>query len=65
MIAFINTGSVLSLLFAAVVLGVLAVLLDRVNFPQRPFRAKQIQPSSEGPIRDRTGAHIVDVTEVE
>ena len=62
MLAFINTGSVTSLIIGAVILGVIAVLLDRLNFPQKPFRPKRIETDRRGgPTRDRTGAHIVDV----
>ncbi|MDH3302550.1 MAG: hypothetical protein OES24_18790 [Acidimicrobiia bacterium] len=61
MVEFINTSSVLSLVIGALVLGLIAVVLDRINFPQRPFRAKQIRTGAGGPSRDRTGAHIVDV----
>lgn len=60
-VGFINTSSVLSMVIGALVLGLIAVVLDRINFPQRPFRPKQIRTGSGGPSRDRTGAHIVDV----
>lgn len=63
MVAFINTSSVLSLVIGALVLGLIAVVLDRINFPQRPFRPKQIRTGGGGPSRDRTGAHIVDVVD--
>lgn len=59
--AFINTSSVVSLVIGALILGLIAVVLDRINFPQRPFRPKQIRTGGRGPTRDRTGAHIVDV----
>lgn len=61
MVEFINTSSVLSLVIGALVLGLIAVVLDRINFPQRPFRPKRIQTEAGGPARDRTGAHIVDL----
>ena len=62
MIGFIDTSSVTSLVIAAVILAVVAVVVDRLNFPQRPFRPKQIETGGRrGPSRDRTGAHIVDV----
>lgn len=48
------------LVFAALVLGLLAVVLDRVNFPQKPFQAKRIRTGAKGASRDRTGAHIID-----
>lgn len=63
MVDFVNTSSVLSLVIGALVLGLIAVVLDRINFPQRPFRPKQIRTGSAGPSRDRTGAHIVDVVD--
>lgn len=56
----INAGTVTWLVVAALVLGVLAVVLDRVNFPQKPFRPKRIQTGASGSSRDRTGAHIID-----
>ncbi len=59
---FINTSSVSSLIIGAVILAVIAVLLDRLNFPQKPFRPKRIETNRRsGATRDRTGAHIVDV----
>ena len=63
MVGFINTSSVISMVAGALVLGLIAVVLDRLNFPQRPFSPKQIRTGDGGPIRDRTGAHIVDVVE--
>jgi hypothetical protein len=63
MIGFINTNSVTSLIIAAVILAAIAVIVDRLNFPQKPFRPKRIETGGRrGPARDRTGAHIVDVT---
>ncbi len=57
----LNTDSILLLCAGALALAVIAVLLDRVNFPQRRFKAKQIRVAEKGPARDRTGAHIVDI----
>ncbi len=65
MVGFINTSSVMSLVLGAILLGLIALLLDRINFPQRPFRPKKIETGDRGPSRDRTGAHIVDVYEDE
>ena len=48
------------LVIGALLLGTLAVVLDRMNFPQKPFRPKRIQTPDHGASRDRTGAHIVD-----
>ena len=47
------------LVLGALSLGALAVVLDRVNFPQKKFRARSIVTEGQGPTRDRTGAHIV------
>lgn len=58
------TGNTVFLLCAAaLILALIAVLVDRLNFPQQRFRPKQIKPSERGPIRDRTGAHILDADE--
>ncbi len=54
-------GLVFTLLIGGILLAIISVLIDRVNFPQRPFRPKQLHPSSHGPDRDRTGAHVRDV----
>jgi hypothetical protein len=48
------------LVVGALILSLLAVVLDRVNFPQKPFRARQIVSDGSRAPRDRTGAHIVD-----
>ncbi len=58
------SGNTIFLLCAgALILAVIAVLVDRLNFPQARFRPKQIKPSEQYPTRDRTGAHILDVEE--
>lgn len=57
----LNNDSILMLCAGALLLALIAVVLDRVNFPQRRFRPKRIQISEHGAARDRTGAHIVDV----
>ena len=44
MIGFINTNSVTSLIIAAVILGAIAVIVDRLNFPQKPFRPRGSKP---------------------
>jgi hypothetical protein len=59
----IDAGTVTWLVIGALLLGALAVVIDRVNFPQKPFRPKRIEPGEAGAARDRTGAHIVDVSE--
>lgn len=49
------------LIGAAIVLGLIAVLIDRVNFPQKRFRPKAVDVDHRGrAARDRTGAHILD-----
>ena len=58
------TGNTIFLLCAAaLILAVIGVLVDRLNFPQARFRPKQIKPSEQYPTKDRTGAHILDVDE--
>lgn len=58
-----GAGTLTWLVLGALALSVLAVVLDRVNFPQRPFRPRGLDVT-RGPVaRDRTGAHIVDEIE--
>lgn len=57
----LDGNTILLLCAGAMVLALIAVLIDRLNFPQAKFRAKQIKPSEKGQTRDRTGAHILDV----
>lgn len=56
-----GVAGLFGLVIGALVLSVLAVLVDRLNFPQRPFKPRAV-PLSDGkePPRDRTGAHMVD-----
>ena len=56
-----GAAGLVGLVIGALVLSVLAVLVDRLNFPQRPFKPRTV-PMADGkePRRDRTGAHIVD-----
>lgn len=61
----IDAGSITWLVLGALILGAVAVVLDRVNFPQKPFRPKRIQTPRQGSSRDRTGAHIIDEDEDE
>lgn len=56
----ITAGTIVWLLIGSLILGGLAVVLDRVNFPQKPFRPRRIHTGSEGATRDRTGAHVID-----
>jgi hypothetical protein len=60
----IGSAGLLVLVFASLSLAALAVLIDRLNFPQRPFRARSV-PLIDGkvPRRDRTGAHVIDEDE--
>lgn len=60
-VALLDMFSVLALVLGALFLSLIAVLIDRINFPQRRFRPKQIRTGKRGAIRDRTGAHIVEV----
>jgi hypothetical protein len=56
----------IGLVLAALVLGVLAVVVDRLNFPQRPFRPRTVTTvDGREPPRDRTGAHVVVVDPAE
>ena len=59
----VNVATVTWLIGASLLLGALAVVLDRVNFPQKPFRPKRIRTNARGASRDRTGAHIINETE--
>lgn len=52
--------TVLLLAGAGLILGLIAVVIDRLNFPQPKFRAKGVRVGDEQ-RRDRTGAHIVDL----
>ncbi len=54
--------TVLLLCGGGLILGLIAVVIDRLNFPQRKFRPKtvSIEPKERRASRDRTGAHIVD-----
>ena len=61
-----GAGSITWLVLGALTLSVLAVVLDRINFPQRPFKPRQVDLSQGSVTRDRTGAHIVnDDAEIE
>ncbi len=50
---------------AGLMLALIAVVIDRLNFPQRRFQPKRVWTYGHGPFRDRTGAHIVEVYEDE
>ncbi len=53
--------TVLLLAGSGLVLGLIAVVIDRLNFPQPKFRAKGVKVVDGRQARDRTGAHIIDV----
>ncbi len=57
-----DATSLLLMLGAAIVLGLIAVVIDRLNFSQPKFKPQQIEVDidSESSTRDRTGAHITD-----
>lgn len=55
----------LLLVGAGLLLALIAVIVDRLNFPQRKFVPKRVWTYGAGPFRDRTGAHIVEVWEDE
>lgn len=57
----ITAGTIVWLLLGSLILAGLAVVLDRVNFPQKPFRPRRIHTGARGASRDRTGAHIIEV----
>ena len=54
--------TILLLCGGGMILGLIAVVIDRLNFPQRKFQPKtvSIEAKERGSKRDRTGAHIVD-----
>lgn len=53
--------TVLLLAGAGVILGMIGVVIDRLNFPQPKFRARGVRVAADRKSRDRTGAHIVDL----
>lgn len=54
----------LILLFVgAALLGLIAVVIDRLNFPQKRFRPKTVALEKKKRHRDRTGAHITDLAD--
>lgn len=50
----------LGLAAAGLLLALVSVLIDRLNFPQPRFRARKVVYDRKGPHRDRTGAHVVE-----
>jgi hypothetical protein len=57
----VPSNTVLALLAGALLLGLIAVLIDRLNFPQRRFVPKRTVLVEGERHRDRTGAHITDL----
>lgn len=53
--------TVLLLAGAGVILGMIGVVIDRLNFPQPKFRAKGVRITPDRASRDRTGADITDL----
>lgn len=56
-----GVAGLFGLVIGALVLSALAVLVDRLNFPQRPFKPRTVDlTDGKEPPRDRTGAHMID-----
>jgi len=55
-----DTTSLLLMFGAATVLGLIAVVIDRLNFTQPKFRPRKIEVDLDHSTRDRTGSHIAD-----
>ena len=54
-----STTSILLLLLGGLVVAAIAVIIDRLNFPQRAFKPRQVEVGEgHATTRDRTGAHI-------
>ena len=57
-----SQSTILLLCGGGLILAFIAVIIDRLNFPQRRFVARGTRVDGRaGPTRDRTGAHIVTV----
>ncbi len=56
-----DTTSLLLMFGAAIILGLIAVVIDRLNFTQPEFEPRQIKVDlDEHHTRDRTGSHIAE-----
>ncbi len=55
-----DTTSLLLMLGAAIILGLIAVVIDRLNFTQTKFEPRKIEVDLDHHTRDRTGSHIAD-----
>ncbi len=56
-----DTTSLLLMLGAAIILGLIAVVIDRLNFTQTKFEPREIEVDlDQHHTRDRTGSHIAD-----
>lgn len=54
----VTQNVVLLLCGAGLALCLAAVVVDRLNFPQRRFRPKMTEVEERHSSRDRTGAHV-------
>jgi hypothetical protein len=60
----VTQNTIYLLCAGGLILGLIAVVIDRLNFPQRRFVARGVRISpGDGATRDRTGAHIIDLIE--
>lgn len=57
-----DATSLLLMLGAAIILGLIAVVIDRLNFSQPKFKPRKIEVDIDKSqsSRDRTGSHITD-----
>jgi hypothetical protein len=56
----VNPEFLLYLALAGLLLGLVAVIIDRLNFPQPRFRPRTVVDEGRRRTpRDRTGAHVV------
>jgi hypothetical protein len=56
-----DTTALLLMLGAAIILGLIAVVIDRLNFTQTKFEPREIEVDlDQQHTRDRTGSHVAD-----